>query len=316
MRYLLILAYCISLEFTTSFTSPRLQWNENHGYCGEVSLISAGLYYGQYLSQYDARSLACNGGSQTGNQLLLGINDQQAAKAMRLQATTWPNASQDSNSFLAWVSEHVNEGHPVAIGLYTNEYLFYGDTDPTAGDDEYDHIVPVLSMDEDNITFSDNGLWGDAKDPQYLFTYPLSTFVATRKEANNPNGQVYSLSKETNNYGIAITGILDEDDETLPVRVTTNLNYEYPEIANKSSKRPAPMPLTLEITIQNLEPGILYTLYRYNDFSKVPTSSFNAHASDATKSWQIQITSGSTYQLTDSTLSDTSAIYRCVKADS
>ena len=28
---------------------PRLQWNENNGYCGEMSFISAGLYYGQYL---------------------------------------------------------------------------------------------------------------------------------------------------------------------------------------------------------------------------------------------------------------------------
>ncbi|MCX7218504.1 MAG: hypothetical protein NTY70_06060, partial [Burkholderiales bacterium] len=26
---------------------PRHQWNVNYGYCGEVSFISAGLYYGQ-----------------------------------------------------------------------------------------------------------------------------------------------------------------------------------------------------------------------------------------------------------------------------
>ena len=31
----------------------RIQWDANSGYCGEVSMISAGLYYGQYLSQYD-----------------------------------------------------------------------------------------------------------------------------------------------------------------------------------------------------------------------------------------------------------------------
>ena len=31
---------------------PRLQWNTNYGYCGEVSLISAGLFFGQYCSQY------------------------------------------------------------------------------------------------------------------------------------------------------------------------------------------------------------------------------------------------------------------------
>lgn len=34
------------------------QWNANNGYCGEASLISAGLANGQYMSQADAR-LAC-----------------------------------------------------------------------------------------------------------------------------------------------------------------------------------------------------------------------------------------------------------------
>ena len=29
----------------------RVQWNENNGYCGATSIISAGLYYGQYVSQ-------------------------------------------------------------------------------------------------------------------------------------------------------------------------------------------------------------------------------------------------------------------------
>ena len=63
MRYLLLLV-CFFTKLQAVDISPRLQWNENNGYCGEVSLISAGLYYGQYLSQYDARSLACDGGSQ------------------------------------------------------------------------------------------------------------------------------------------------------------------------------------------------------------------------------------------------------------
>jgi len=51
---------------TTSlrFIEPALpvpiiyQWNANNGYCGEASLISAGLANGQYMSQADAR-LAC-----------------------------------------------------------------------------------------------------------------------------------------------------------------------------------------------------------------------------------------------------------------
>ena len=44
--------------------APRLQWNENSGYCGETSFISAGLHFGQYCSQFTARSLASPGVNQ------------------------------------------------------------------------------------------------------------------------------------------------------------------------------------------------------------------------------------------------------------
>ena len=40
---------------------PRRQWNENSGYCGETSFISAGMYFGQYCSQFTARSIASPG---------------------------------------------------------------------------------------------------------------------------------------------------------------------------------------------------------------------------------------------------------------
>ena len=248
------------------------------------------------------------GDHKTGNQLLLGINDQVAAIAMRLQA----EERQEANGFLDWVKGHVDQGHPVAIGVYTNEYLFYGYTDPSAGDKQYDHIVPVLNVGSASITFSDNGLWSDSA-PYYIFTYPISSFSATREQANNPNGSIYSLPS-LSTYGIAITGISDENKETVPVRVTPNCNYEFPEIADKSNTRPSPMPLTLQITILNLEPGVDYILYRFNDFAKVPTSNFNAHAGDAVQHWPITSSAGTTYTLTDTTFSDTSAIYRCVKA--
>ncbi len=32
-------------------------WGVNFGYCGETSFITSGMYYGQYLSQYDVRRL-------------------------------------------------------------------------------------------------------------------------------------------------------------------------------------------------------------------------------------------------------------------
>jgi hypothetical protein len=52
---------------TTSYIYPRVaiqpfyQWENNFGYCGEVSMIEAGLANGQWMSQYDAR-LVCGAG--------------------------------------------------------------------------------------------------------------------------------------------------------------------------------------------------------------------------------------------------------------
>lgn len=305
---------------------PRFQWDSNNGYCGEVSLISAGLYYGQYVSQYDARTLATNK-PQNSSELLIGKNDQTAAKKMHLNAVEWNTAGEQStNQFLAWIKKNVVKGYPVAIGIYTNEYRFYGDPDPTAGDTEYDHIVPVIGIGsnhsltdpnyyaDDVIYFSDNGLWGDASNPPYNFNYSFNAFQGSRKQANARRGAVYTLSNSGSNYGIAITGVMDLNHDTLPVRLDTDVDDESPEIRDGSNTRPAPMPLTLTITISNLIPNVLYYLYRYNNLEKVPNSQFNAQANKAIESWPVQISSGSTFVTTQEINSNEIAVYRAVRA--
>jgi hypothetical protein len=319
---------------------PRLQWEANQGYCGEVSFISAGLYYGQYVSQYDARALASPGVPQylPTSQLLIGVNDQKAAAAMHLNAVEWDTASETSSaSFLAWVKRNVSAGYPVVIGAFNNEYLLYGRTDPWAGDPEYDHIVPVFGVGsnhplpnytyhaDDTLSFSDNGLWTVDHIPPsgfwtmddiplYVFTYAFGPFQQTRQQANAPDGTVYALKRGRDNYGIAITGVMDRDHVTLPVRVATSVNYEDPPVARHSNARPAAMPLTLTVTVSHLTPGISYNLYRYANFSVVPNDRFNARASSATKAWAINIASGSSYSVTESIMSDKMAIYRAVPA--
>lgn len=310
---------------------PRLQWNENNGYCGEVSFITAGLYYGQYLSQYDARAIASKGTPQykQGAQLLLGVNDAYAAGQLRLAATQWtPGARSTAADFLAWVKGEVISGHPVVIGVYTNEYLFYGDTNPNAGDPDYDHIVvvtgvtsqhpltlPAVYYATDQITFSDNGLWtGTASgQPEYTFTYSFAGIQATRQQANAQDGNVYSLPDAVRDYGIAVTGVEDPSQETLPVRVATNVNYESPQIVDGSTARPPAMPLTLTVTVSGLRVGTKYDLYRYGSVSNVPTSSFNAHKSAATAVWSFTAT-GATYVIRQSIKSSDEVIYRAVPA--
>lgn len=306
---------------------PRLQWTANAGYCGEVSLISAGLYYGQYISQYDARAIATHNAPQNKRQLLLGVNDQYAAKKMHLNAVVWDTGDeQDTNAFLVWVKQYVIQGHPVIIGIYTNEYLFYNNTNPNAGDEEYDHIVPVTGFlskhplkdhhyYKDNVIyFSDNGLWGSIHHFPYFFHYRCGVFQKNRQQANAMNGPIYSLSNSGKNYGIVIIGVMDLNRETLPVRINTNVNYEKPSIVNGSTIRPKAMPLILTVTISHLKPNVAYILYKYNNIDAVPNAAFNAHAHNAKKSWKIQIKFGSTYSIKDYITSNEMAIYRAVKA--
>ncbi|PLP55660.1 hypothetical protein CYK37_29475 [Mesorhizobium loti] len=304
---------------------PRHQWEANYGYCGEVSLISAGLYYGQYVSQYDARAIASKNADQSteGSQLLLGVNDADAAAKMHLKATQWKGAANPEN-FLTWVKEKVASGYPVAIGVYKNARSFEESNDPEAGDREYDHIVVVNGISskhpfrpsayhsDDVITFSDNGLWSPDGEPDFIYKSPFGSFQANRRQANSRSHPIYSLRNDGRNYGVAITGIIDRDGQTLPVRVSTNVNYEKPVMDEGANTRPASQDLTLTVTVSGLVPGVSYNLYRYNEFQSVPNAGFNAAADKADKTWEIKIKSGSSFSMKEKIKSDQIAVYRAV----
>lgn len=307
---------------------PRFQWNNNGGYCGETSFIASGLYYGQYLSQYDVRSIASPGmkqnekaGSVYGAQLLLGVNDRSTADSLRLKYEEWPRTNlKDTTEFMQWVKNHVLQGHPVIMGVFNNFNLLGEGTSPTDGDAQYDHIVPVLGFgtksphqynEHDIIVLSDNGLYTPGNSIPFYHQFrmkPDNTIVVAkpfldhRRAANNPGGNVYSVldlkashTTSLRNYAIAITGVKDQDNETVPVRVTTDLNYEIPAIACDSKTRPTAIGLNLSVRVSNLQPNTEYNLYEYDDETKVPISHFNLHAGDAKKTHKIKITEGDSY---------------------
>lgn len=310
---------------------PRLQWRENFGYCGEVAIISAGLYYGQYISQYDARAIAGKNTPQDrrDSQLLLGVNDAYAAAQMHLKAIQWsPDAEASADGFLVWVKNNILNDYPVLIGLYTNHYLFDGSRDVSDGDSEYDHIVPVVGVvsknkltrsatyfGDDVIVFSDNGLWPVVGDPGYFFGYSFDDVRKNRAQANARQGNVYSLARDARNYGIAISGVIDEDHETVPGRVAVSRNDEKPNIGPGSGLRPAAIPLTLTVEVSGLRPGVNYKLYRYNHMEAVPNSAFNANAAQADKQWDVYVASGGSYVVTEKIRSSDVAVYRAVRAD-
>ena len=295
-----------------------LQWNENGGYCGELSLMSAGLYYGQYTSQFDVRSIVNRAGSQQ-TEVLVGtppqLNADKAAKELSLAYTLSndanPNVNSHPHKFLAWVKAQVLHGYPkggrpVAIGVYQNRSWFQLKGETRNGG--YDHIVLVTGIgsnhpltdlvyhDDDIIYFWDFGLWTGQTNLNGYTSSTFKDFQRNRNQANAdiPNGNVYSLPDDTDNYGMAIQGVVDPTKKTIPLRVdalplATNKPFrEWPEIGDGSGRCPSHPQIDLQITASDLSsnPSVQYNIYRYDDPKQVPTQNFNAN-SRGRKKWQI-----------------------------
>ncbi len=106
-----------------------------------------------------------------------------------------------------------------------------------------------------------------------------SEFFGTRRQANNKTGPLYRLPVTP--YGIAHTGVVDANKNTLPVKITTSSVYENPPIKEGSETRPPLTNVTLNVTISKMTPSVSYKLYKYDNEALIPTSKFNANAKNA-----------------------------------
>jgi hypothetical protein len=184
---------------TTSYIYPRqtllpfYQWENNDGYCGEVSMMQAGMNNGQWMSQFNARLICGTGLSQSGPngacsahsgqvnynaQLLIetpgtgvtGPNTYadaaQCLSNSRLNATTFNYTTQSPGmagyeQYMSWVKKQVISGNQVTLAI-----LYNGGTDP-----QYDHEVAVIKIGtnhsptdptyypDDVVYFDDHGVY-------------------------------------------------------------------------------------------------------------------------------------------------------------
>ena len=298
--------------------TPRWQWDPNYGYCGEVSMIVAGMRVGQYTSQWTARSLAAPRINQTleASQLLIGTsppdgNAVTAAAGMRLNLLSYDSANGASTpAYLAWVKQHFLAGNTVIIGVLNNVTML-GEYPP--GDTEYDHIVPVMGIGSDQpftaenaatyfptdtLTISDNGLYvprgknvpgNSSGNPRgsSLYTYPFAEFQKTRAQANKGRGanSLYSVAMATGtslgNYAVAVTGVTDNSPGgpfVVPVALASTSNNEGFPTADPMAKPPAAKRTTITATVTLPDATEAYRLYEYTRFSAVPRGNFNAAA--------------------------------------
>jgi len=321
----------------------RQMWNWNAGYCGETSFVMASLRYGAYFSQYDVRDMAvvADVPHQSGGCWYdISINDQLTTRKVHMTSDEFWGEGQtrhgkvgaDTFDFIAWIKEMMRKDYAVTICVYMNHFLIYKDNDPSAGYHACDHYVTVTKYesdydddeyhDSDIVTIADHAVVPKNPDltPPCYFSFVVKDWMANREQANDPTGHIYSMPRRDytiRNYGVAQTGIIDLKNECLKVTVETDKNYEQPQIVNQSEERPTPMPLILTVTVHNLEDGVEYMLYRYDDENLVPDHSFNEHNANAKEAISFRgSATSSIFQITKNIMSDEKVIYRAVRSKS
>ncbi len=237
---------------------PFYQWLNNNGYCGEVSLIEAGLANGQWISQYNARSIATpftaytQTGQRTGisfySQMLLddfasptttsAVSYGKAAGHLKLKATAYPSAQQATGqagyeNFMLWIRARIVAGDQVTLGV----------VDTFDNSPPYSHIVNVQRIEskyagtnttyhaDDVLYVEDHGLvtYGGsnpAVPPGTTSTSDCTPFVFgysfAKWSSAVGSAKIYGFllpRSGAKNYAYAVSGVQDTQGVTLPVRV-------------------------------------------------------------------------------------------------
>lgn len=126
------------------------------GYCGEVSLQEALLYYGAYVSQGWIRRIRPSNDKTNARDVLIATpypNQQpdllETARTLGLQGQTWyarTTGLTGVKNFVNWTKGHLQTDTPVAIGV-----IFYRSSTP-----DYDHIVTATNGITNGLEFNDH----------------------------------------------------------------------------------------------------------------------------------------------------------------
>lgn len=236
-------------ETTSSISNPkkipiRHQWDENYGYCGETTFITANLMVGQYFSQFDIRSWSGDFFSSSNNinqgdpknQLLFQTTFPYLAKKCHLISNTFLGKSgsfSDTSDFKTWMTSQFTDQNTtnVIIGVYENLKKFYdwyydknGYSIPgsTPGKN-YDHIVNLTNINSNDLWINDVGNYANYKmKPED--TADDDTY-ASKKLSVYENASAYpSAEKSQHFFQIEFNdGILDRkksDDSLIPYMYT------------------------------------------------------------------------------------------------
>jgi hypothetical protein len=167
---------------------PSLFDNENApdaGWCGEVAIQMALLHFGKNVSQS-----AINKAGHPAQPDLWEDDIPVALDALGVNYTAWDRKNQDLNGFITWITEQLQAGNPVVLGV-----KIYPDEDPTW---DNDHFVLAVGCDSKGFVINTDDE-EEGVDGQAHYTYAEMT--------KNFEDSYSFINKSNVHYGWAISGV-------------------------------------------------------------------------------------------------------------
>ncbi|CAF4309248.1 unnamed protein product, partial [Adineta steineri] len=223
-----------------------------------------GLYYGAWISQKLVRDI--NHGEYILHKLSPDDRRDPTHTLSVLHFTyeewDWKNSPQPQfDDYCSWMKKCIIEGYPVIFVVY----LLYSHFE------YYDHIMPAIGVrfrDENEYDSNDTLIYQNLfHDKQIERKMNDKDLAATRKTCRKHCGQGGCIPLNVD-YGIAVTGIVDEDRVTLPVRLSVSA-WNEPNLHPAYNENPIEM--DGNVTVRDLIVGKLYVLLRYSSYEYVPT---------------------------------------------
>jgi len=293
--------------------------------CGSLSLQVMLMGHGAWVSEDLVRKAnigaKCAGHGASADGCEVGPeNYAETAEGLRLRYDVWDFLGQpqpQAKAFKAWMKSHLAKREPVMWApMEQGEYPHqpYGPSS-TPGGGAFDHHEPIIGIGS-NHDLSDPTVYDDdwllhfsAQDlmPYYRNFSSLEDglrMTGNCKEAGTgyPDREAYPCFYEQVAYGLATKGFA-LDVPTLPVHIDVDRQSE-PNIRNREKA----VDMHATVTVQNLEAGKSYVLYRYSGFNAFPASDFEQgyeHKTSFTaenESWMYEdpepfLSSGATYYI-------------------
>jgi hypothetical protein len=279
----------------------RIEWNSGVGFCGEASIQTIALYYGAWLSQAKIRTIA-------GAPIVFGTGSESVLTTLHFHFETWDflgATNPQFQDFMVWTKSYLVRGIPTIFATYVADH---DHVDP-----DYDHLMPAIGVKAaaaDSVSFDPNDT--------LVFNNNVTDTAAVERKFGTLAGIVgCKITSDTGgciptdvDYGVAVTGIIDDGGATVPVRVSVTKGFE-PDVTSGKS----PVQMTASVTASGLKIGTKYSLLRYNDYTKVPTTGAPAAFLGSSFDAKIDFTaSGDHWKYDDpqSFSSDGAVFYRCV----